>query len=377
MGRFDQFLEWFEDNSPYGYNSGYSELLKYFQTTRNFLKAAIKFGEKENIDISHIPNDEFNKDPELFDFLNENGFLNDYDYKDLPDPLKNNYLLWWMNKDEVSCLKFICDNLLTDVEPRNDGDWLRLRDRDELSEFFTQSSRRSDYDLREIAKQVLGDGLDYGRYWDTTDDVYRDVIEVLDERNLKNLVLYILIHIGNQDLSVEDYKSDFFHELAEVQARDGVFQITNDDALPLIKDERAMNELMDGDLSELKSELDSIHENAYNSAYENMVYSQVMEGLKEYFSSPIDDVATKVGEKTKYISYIKIRDFYGDVMKFIEGNLGGYWNESHLEYFGSYTGMMNQLFDDDVLDPIDFRVDDYPDYREVDAAINDYFGDYI
>jgi hypothetical protein len=108
-----------------------------------------------------------------------------------------------------------------------------------------------------------------------------------------------------------------------------------------------------------------------------MIYTQVMDGLEEYFSSPIDEVATKVGEKTKYISYIKISDFYSNVLAFIENNLGGSWNESVLEYFGSYTGMMNQLFDDGIYESIDFRVDDYPDYRKVDEAINDYFGDYI
>jgi len=374
MAKLDQFLEWFHDGREYYYNN----LLNTFQTTRKFLQTVIKYGEQDNIDISYIPSSEFEEDEGLFDFLAENGFLDDIKYGDLEDHLRNYYLLWLMNKDEIGCLKFICDNILTDVEPRDDGYWLRLRDREELADFFRSSSRRSDYDLQDIAKQVLGDGLDYDRYWNTTDDVYRDVIEELDEKNIRTLANYILGSIGNIDLNTDDYNSDFFEELAQIQARDGVFQITQDNVMSLIKDDDAMNELMNGkDLSDLKSDLYSIHSNAYNSTYENTIYSQVMEGLKEYFSSPIDVVATKVGEKTKYISYIKIRDFYGNVMKFIEGNLGGGWNESVLEYFGSYTGMMNQLFREDVYEPIDFRIDDYPDYREVDKAINDYFSDYI
>lgn len=374
MGRLDQFLEWFHSGREYEYDN----ILKVFVTTRNFLKTVIKFGEKDNIDISYIPANELKKDPELFDYLGENGFLDDIVYGELEDHLRNYYLLWMMDKDKVSTLKFICDNLLTDVEPRGDGYWLRLRDREELAEFFRSSSRRSDYDLQNIAKQVLGeDGLDYGRHWDTTDDVYRDVIKVLNEKNIQHLANHILKHIGNKDLNVSDYNSDFFEELAQIQARDGIFQITQDDVMSLIDDEEAMNELMDGDLSDLKSELDNIHDNAYNNAYEDMIYKQVMDGLTEYFSPPIDDVATKVGEKTKYISYIKIYDFYSNVLAFIENNLGGGWNESVLEYFGSYTGMMNQLFDDGIYESIDFRVDDYPDYRKVDEAINDYFGDYI
>jgi len=375
MSKLDKFLEWFND----GRESEYDKILKVFQTTRRFLQTVIKFGEKDEIDISYIPDKEWKNDNELFDFIAENGFLQGIGYDDLEDTVKNYYLLWMMTKDTNSALKYICDNILTDVVIRDDGYWLRLRDRDELSEFFAKSSRRSDYDVQDIAKQVLGeDGLDYERYWDTTDDVYRDVIEELDEKNIQTLANYILGSIGNIDLNTNDYNSDFFEELAQIQARDGVFQITQDNVMSLIKDEDAMNELMNGkDLSDLKSDLYSIHSNAYNSSYENMIYGQVMEGLKEYFSSPIDEVAKQVGEKTKYTPYIKIRDFYSNVLAFIENNLGMGYSDSILEYFGSYTGMMGQLFQEDVYEPIDFRIDDYPDYREVDKAINDYFGDYI
>jgi hypothetical protein len=375
MGKLDQFLEWFHD----GKESEYDKILKVFQTTRRFLQAVIKYDEIDNVDITYIPDSEFKKDPELFDYLSENGFLEDIDYHNLDDHLKNYYLQWMMNKDTDSTLKFICSDILTDVEPRSDGYWLRLRDREELAEFFRSYSRRSDYDLQEIAKQVLGeDGFDFfERYWDTTDDVYRDVIEVLNEKNIQSLAEYILERIGNRDLSTDDYYSDFFKELAEVEARDGYFQITQDNVMSLIKDENTMNELMKNDLDDLRRELYSIHNNAYNSAYENMIYGDVMKGLNEYFSSPIDEVAKQVGEKTRYTPYIKIRDFYSNVLAFIDNNLGLGYNDSILEYFGSYTGMMNQLFQEDVYEPIDFRVDDYPDYRKVDKAINDYFQDYI
>ena len=374
MGKLDQFLEWFHD----GRESEYDKILKVFQTTRRFLQAVIKYGEKDEIDISYIPDKEWKNDNELFDFIAENGFLEGIGYDDLEDTVKNYYLLWMVNKDTNSALKYICDNILTDVVIRDDGFWLRLRDREELADFFRSSSRRSDYVLQDIAKQVLGDGsLDYGWYSDTTDDVYRDVIEVLNEKNIQLLANYILENIGNNDLNVSDYNSDFFEELAQVQARDGVFQITQDNVMSLIKDEESMKDLMQKDLYDLKGELYSIHNNAYNSAYENTIYDQVMDGLTEYFSPPIDEVAKQVGEKTRYTPYIKIRDFYSNVLAFIENNLGMGYSDSILEYFGSYTGMMGQLFQEEVYEPIDFRVDDYPDHREVDKAINDYFGDYI
>ena len=373
MGKLDQFLEWFHD----GRESEYDKILKVFQTTRRFLQAVIKYGEKDEIDISYIPDKEWKNDNELFDFISENGFLEGIGYDDLEDTVKNYYLLWMVNKDTNSALKYICDNILTDVVIRDDGFWLRLRDREELADFFRSSSRRSDYDLQDIAKSVLGDGLNYEYFSDTTYDVYDDVIDELDEKNIQHLANYILKNIGNNDLNISDYNSDFFEELAQVQARDGIFQITQDNVMSLIKDKEAMEELMQKDLSDLKGELYSIHSNAYNSAYENKIYTQVMDGLEEYFSSPIDEVAKQVGEKTRYTPYIKIRDFYSNVLAFIENSLGMGYSDSILEYFGSYTGMMGQLFQEEVYEPIDFRVDDYPDYREVDKAINDYFGDYI
>jgi hypothetical protein len=375
MGKLEQFLEWFHD----GRESEYDKILKVFQTTRRFLQAVIKYGEKDQIDIGYIPNKEWRNDDDLFDFLAENGFLDNVDYNSLEDDsLKNYYLRWMMNKDTNSTLNYICNNILTDVEIRDDGYWLRLRDRDELAEFFKSSSRRSDYDIQEIAKSVLGDnGLDYEYFYNTTYDVYSDVIEELNEKNIQHLANYILKNIGNNDLNISDYNSDFFEELQEIQARDGIFQITQDNVMSLIKDKEAMEELMQKDLSDLEGELYSIHSNAYNSVYENTIYTQVMDGLEEYFSSPIDEVAKQVGEKTRYTPYIKIRDFYSNVLAFIENNLGMGYSDSILEYFGSYTGMMGQLFQEEVYEPIDFRVDDYPDHREVDQAINDYFGDYI
>jgi hypothetical protein len=370
MGKLDQFLEWFHD----GRESEYDKILKVFQTTRKFLQTVVKYGEKDQIDVSYIPESEFRNDPELFDFVIENGFLDDLNYHDLEDVLKNHYLEYWIDNAPDVALKFICDDLLTDVEVRSDGFWLHLRDRDELTIFFDNRGR--DTTARDLAKYVLTDES-WDPYWDTTSDVYRDVIEDLDDNNQKHLGEYILKHIGNQDLNVEDYSSDFFQELAEVQARDGIFQITQDNVGPLIGDEEAMNELLNGDLSDLKSELYSIHNSAYNRAYEDECYDLVYGGLDEYFSSKIIEEPKQIGEKTRHYSYIKIRDFKSNVMNFINENKGGSYNDSTLEYWGSYVGMMGNLFEYDIYSEIDFRIPDYADWTRVKRNINDMLGDYI
>ena len=370
MGKLDQFLEWFHDGREYEYD----KILKVFQTTRKFLQTVVKYGEKDQIDVNYIPYSEFRNDTELFDFIIENNFLDDSNYNDLEDILKNYYLEYWIGNAPDVALKFICDDLLTDVEIRSDGFWLHLRDRDELAVFFDDRGR--DGTARDVAKHVFSEDM-WDPYWDTTSDVYRDVIEELDDNNKKHLGEYILRHIGNQDLNVEDYSADFFQELADIQAKDGVFQITQDNVGPLIGDEEAMNELLNGDLDELKSELYSLHNSAYNRAYEEECYDLVYKGLEEFFSSRIMDEAKQVGEKTKYYPYIKIRNFQSDVMAFIYENKGGGYNDSTLEYWGSYTGMMGGLFDIGIYDEIDFRIPDYADWDYVRKNINDMLGDYI
>ena len=369
MSKLEKFLEWFHD----GREDEYNRILKVFGTTRNFLKTVLKNNEQGQVDITYIPSSEFQNDSELFNFIVDNGFLDDVDYNNLEDVLKNYYLISLIEKDTSNGLKFICDNIFSDVQIRDDGYWLRLRDREELVGFFDSGGR--DYSVSDIAKRVFAeDGTLYEYYWDTTDDVYRDVIEELNEQNTQHLAEHILENIGNKDLSTEDFGSDFFQELADDDGRGGLFQITSDNVISLINDEEAMNELLDTDLDELKSNLDNLHNNAYNGAYGDMLWNKVMEGLDEYFSSPIDEVAVKIGEKTRYTPYIKIRDFYSNVMTFLN-EYGGY--SDTLDYYGGYTEMMSQLFNDGTYEQINFRVYDYPDFSEVNLQINDLFGDYL
>ena len=359
------------------FNSGHFEndLKSIFNNVSTFLSLVIKKGRQREIDVENLSYYDFDSEPKLFDLLYENDLMNPLDYNNLPDEIKNLFLLRWISDDSGSAFKYICDHILTEVGYGNVDFWLLLRNREELTIFFDNSGR--DVTARDVAKSSLSEeGLDYDRYWDTVEDVYSDVIGELNEFNLGYLENYILKNIGDVDLNVEDYSSDFFDELSNEQNREGFFRITSENVKSLIKDSEAMNELLDGDLDDLKSELYSIHSNAYNSAYESEIDKLVYDGLTEFFSSKIIDEEIKIGDKTKWYSYIKISDFQGNVEKFLNENKhGSYYNI--LDYYGGYTEMMRSLFNDDVYDGIDFRVPDYPDYQLVDKYINEYFGDFI
>jgi hypothetical protein len=48
-----------------------------------------------------------------------------------------------------------------------------------------------------------------------------------------------------------------------------------------------------------------------------------------------------------------------------------------LEYYGNYTEMMKQLFNDGTYEHIDFRIPEYADWSLIDKYINEFFPDYI
>ena len=356
------------------------EIKPYFNTLINFFKFIKKYNLLEELDLREIPPDDFSN--ELFDYLVENGIMDNLDYNSVPEEFQNNYLLHGLEYNYEDTVKYITSNILGDVEIRPDGFYLYLgNDRDELASFFCGSSRR-DSSPEDVAKLVFSDeGLGNDWYFDN-DTHPSDVIDDLDEKNTIHLKDAIFKEIGNVELSLEDYSSDFFESLSEEQGTEGYFKIQAEDLNELIKDSDAINELCKNDLSELGQELNSIYWNAYNSAYENEIYELVYDGLNEYFEGKIDEVSKETtksdGKKvTTYLNYIKIRDFVGDISLFLENNKGQSYSDSYLDYFGSYTTLMKHLIYDDEFDCIDFRTPDYPDWSTTQKYINEMFDDYI
>ena len=357
-----------------------NEIKPYFNTLINFFKFIKKYNLLEELDLREIPPDDFSN--ELFDYLVENGIMDNLDYNSVPEEFQNNYLLHGLEYNYENTVKYITSNILGDVEIRPDGFYLYLgNDRDELASFFCGSSRR-DVSPEDVAKQIFSDeGLGNDWYFDNNTKP-SEVIDDLNEKNTIHLKDAIFKEIGNVELSLEDYSSDFFESLSEEQGTEGYFKIQAEDLNELIKDSDAINELCENNLSELGQELKNIYWNAYNSAYENEIYKLVYDGLDEFFEGKIDEVPKETtksdGKKvTTYLNYIKIRDFVGHISLFLENNKGQSYSDSYLDYFGSYTTLMKQLIYDDEFDCIDFTTPDYPDWSTTQKYINEMFYDYI
>jgi hypothetical protein len=346
----------------------------YFNDLITFFKFVKKYGLLDELDLAQVGYRDW--DDDIIEYLDENGVLGNLSYDDAPEELKNVLLLRKLDEDYEGTINYIINNLLTDVEIRPDGFYLYLKDREELANFYCGSSGRRD-GVRHIAKQVFSeDGLDYG-YYDSSSKPYETVTE-LDDTNLTKLKDIVYKEIGNTELSLEDYDSDFFESLSEEQGTPGYFRIRPEDLNDLLKDTDATNELFGNDLEEIGQELRSLYYNAENSAYEQEIYDAIYGGLDELFEGKIDEVPISGKDgKTRYLQYIKIRDFVKEIKGFLENNRGATYIDSFLEYYGTYSEFLVGLINDDIIECIDVRIPDYPDYSITQKNINDYFNDYI
>jgi len=345
----------------------------YFNDLITFFRFVKKYGLLDDLDLNQIGYRDW--DEEILDFLDENGVLNNLSYDNAPDELKNVLLLRKLDEDYEGTILFIINDLLTDVEIRNDGFYLYLRGREELANFYCGSNRRSD-GVRYVAEQVFSeDGLDYD-YYDSGALPYETVTE-LDDTNLTKLKDVVYKEIGNTELSLEDYDSDFFESLSEEQGTPGYFRIRPEDLNDLLKDTDATNELFDKDLEDIGQELRSIYYNAENQAYEQEIYEAIYGGLDEFFEGKIDEVPIERDGKTRYFQYIKIRDFVKEIKNFLENNKGSTYSDSFLEYYGTYSELLVGLINEGILECIDVRLPDYPDYSLTQKNINEMFPEYI
>lgn len=287
-----------------------------------------------------------------------------------------NYLLNVVNDKET--LKY-CVAQLSDVIPADDGYYMRVQDREDFAELFYGGGR--DTSARDVAKAVLGEDNDiFDRYWDTTDDVYRDVVEELNPENIERLKQHMLSVLTNLKIEVDDETPDLFNNYSE----DGIFYLTPENVGDVIGDEESFMYLIDNDyLDDLESELSNLHSNAYNSAYETEVYNDVTSELETFFdmksakweASP----SFKGSQKLTEFYYVKFNpnEVVNSIKKYVaDKNNWGYY-ENNLNYVSTWINMMNTFMENGDEPYLDFRIPDYPDFRLVDKYINEFLPDYI
>ena len=312
----------------------------------------------------------FNDYDTFFKILKKKGLMGEIDPKNAVDgeQWQNEYLIWLYYNDKESFTKWTL-SLLTDVVFKDGVYYLDTDDRSDLAKLFCDGNRN---DIsRDTIENILSGESYWEPYYDTTDNVYRDVIEELNEDNLKRLGEYIVDSLKDVGIKPE---TEILDEIAEEQGNPEEARITYDNVGRVIGSEETMEFLFNNGLEDLKSELYSIHSNSYNSAYEDEVWKSVMNELGTYFVGYGEFVMRphRYKKDTQVQNFIiPIANFESDVVGFLQDHKG-YGNSGSLEYWGSYLSMMG-----DWSDCLSVHSPDYPNSSEVDKNINEMFRDYI
>jgi len=312
----------------------------------------------------------FNDYETFFNMLKKRGRMGDIDPNNANNggDWQNEYLLWLYDNDKKNYYKWI-QTLLNDVVIENEKAYLELSDRGDLARLFCKNDRNG-LD-RDTIESVLNGDNDWEPYWDTTDNVYRDVIEELTPENDKRLCEYIVDTLKGQEIPAE---TEELKLIATEQGHPEYVDVNSENVKRIVDDEESMKELLDGPLEHLKSELYSIHSSSYNSAYEDEIYRSIWYELQDYVIGPGEWITKPHPyKKNTEIQYNKLplTAFEADINDYLHNNKG-YGNSGTLEYHGSFISIMAE--DRDCLS---VHAPDYPDSRTVDKNINMYFKDYI
>jgi len=209
----------------------------------------------------------FNDYETFFNILKKRGLMGEIDPKDATDgeEWQNEYLIWLYHNDKDAFNKWVL-SLVNDVVYKDGIYYLDVDDRSELCKLFCDGGRN---DIsRDTIESILSGESDWEPYWDTTDNVYRDVVEELNEDNLKRLNEYVVSSLEGIGIEPE---TEILSEIAEEQGNPEVAYVTLENVAKVINSEETMDYLFKDELSDLKSELYSIHSGAYNNAYESEV----------------------------------------------------------------------------------------------------------
>ena len=277
------------------------------------------------------------------------------------------YLLQTSNKEEI--LNEIIRRYLSDITIENGKIMCDFQSLSDLSEFFSKS-RSYNYDT--IVKNIFGEGDNGYDFYDTTDNVYRDVVEVLNSDNLNYLKNIILKKLDGVQIELDSSSSSWMEEESEKQGNKEHIMINSLNIDNVIKDEDTMDWLFGDGLEDIKADLYSVQNNAYQSAVESELYKNVVNELNGFFVWENKE-EYKYGERYRFKIEVKPNVFENVIESYLLNNIGYH---TTLDYYGSFEGLLKENFKNGE-GLLTFQVPEYADYTLTKKYINEFFKDYI
>ena len=316
-------------------------------------------------------------------FISKKGFLYNLDpFKRELEDVQNSLLHAFAQNDPdfVYSIALTYLNGITKIGE----DYYYDADYSELEDLF----RTRDFRTGTIESILSGeyDPYEYGGY--DTDDEYRDVYDNLDHYAKSVVDEHIVNELkAMETLKFSQYKipPDLFEEIAEEQGTEKEIKLTDEVIVTIMKDKDCLEYLINRELDEVRSNLNSI----YSTCYGDVLYGEWYNNLWSELVGVVVD--SKDGEDYSYTKNVWQKDgtrgakkVYGrryKVTKCLKDIITGWlnvnqskngYNNNTIEYFGNYISLIKDAMEYGPMDWIDVpRLDDYPDYRKMNECMND------
>lgn len=309
----------------------------------------------------------FSNDIQLFyKFIDKKGKFESLDFNTSETKeYYNQYLYFLSNLNPERFLEIASDSFV-DIKNTEDMEYyISVSDFSDFAKLFCES--RNSLSPKTVETILDGEMVDWSDY--TTDDLYRDVIEVLTSENLQLLFEAI---ISEQKIINAD--TELLEEIAEEQNNNENLKLNLENLPEIFKDEESAKSVLsqlEDQASEIKSKLYYIHHSSYNNAYHAEVYENVMSELEDYFGSRPEYVPPSKNYKSGHVKLKLDKSKFFDFLKdFVYENRKYY--STNFEFYGYYLSMLQ-----DEEECFRAFAPDYPSWGKTKKNINSSFPDYF
>jgi hypothetical protein len=331
-------------------SDGDTDIIDYMGGIENVLKIAVKKGALEDIQWW-------------------NTEWTDYE---------NVILLALLNSDDPEIRKQTYENVKvhlinSDLDKINDEWYIVLDSLSDLNELFVRADQHT-------VEEVFSEDYWEPFGWNSSDDIYHDVIEELTPENLTLFKERFSSEIIGQ--VVDPTYTNLLEEMCEEsESCDGEsLTITQEMIDRIMGDEKSTKYLLKKYLDNISSDLYNIHSDAYNSAYVDDCYDEIWSELSPYFvqgSNIWKDYSSPNSSKRNSKVLLKVTDEIDTVIyDWVSTNKKETYNDYFMSYHGKYLEILRITLDDGN-GKLRVSFPDYPDYRKVDNLINQNFINYF
>lgn len=303
----------------------------------------------------------------FFHILSNMGLMDDIDPIHGVDNEEwaNDFLLSLYYNHKIDLLNKWISESLDDIVFYDEKPYLEIRDLSDLSSWFCKDRNDSQYLVELFFNDELFDNFSNSGSWMETDGLYFNVIEDLNVNNLNLLKKNILETLKNVEI---EPGTKLLHDLSDKENSPNVF-ITPQNIDLILKDEKTMTYLLSEYLDDIRTDLFSIYDSAYEAAYYDEVSSKIWDKLDDYFDGHPEYIEKHIYTKKIGVYRIPLKDFYEKIVDYLKSNRI-YGNTGLLDYYGNYIQLIG-----DYHECMRLYLPDYP--SNVYKYINEYFDNYI